>query len=235
MAQSSGRTVALMPIQAAHVLTSNRELRLWGKNSLVESVVQVAMACGGIHEVYVFPDDELIADVARDAGASVPFVRDVVGPESYQTVPEVLEELLGKIENEQEEVTVDTVVYLSSQYPFRTSDVIEKVLELKFCREFDSVFTVRKSTANYWYRDSADDIVRLFKNNYYFPRERSEVLYQEMLGLVTVTDRRWITGGDLLGANVGVVPIDKIQYQIDLRDPLWQLIDKNLDLKGLQT
>ena len=58
--------------------------------------IQAALSSGIFDEVMVSTDDEEIAAIARNAGASVPFMRSSENANDFATMDDVLREVLGQ-------------------------------------------------------------------------------------------------------------------------------------------
>ena len=129
---------------------------------------------------------------------------------------------------------IETVVTLSCCFPFREPTLIDQVITEKRNRRLDSILTVYETGGNYWYKDKSGDMARVFRTNYYSPRDTREPLYRELMGLVFATDREFVTSKSIMGNSIGVVPVHGFSNLIDLRDPLWKEINEHYDLSLLR-
>jgi CMP-N,N'-diacetyllegionaminic acid synthase len=112
---------------------------------LIQYTIDQALACEKISGVYVSTDDEEIAEVARQAGAAVPFIR----PEELATsgaakVPVVQHLVKWLTENG---VKVEVIVDLDPTSPLRTVSDISSCIDL-LKRDVDIVITGYESTKN---------------------------------------------------------------------------------------
>lgn len=100
---------------------------LMGKPLIVHSIEQ-ALAHEGIDHVVVSTDDPKIAEVARNAGAEVPFLRpSELATSSAPKIP-VIEHLVGWWESAGREVT--TIIDLDPTSPLRSMEDISVCLEM---------------------------------------------------------------------------------------------------------
>lgn len=74
--------------------------------------IEAALKSGLFDEVMVSTDDEEIAEIARKAGAAVPFMRSAATADDYATTDDVLREVLGEYEK-----AGRTFRYLGCIYP----------------------------------------------------------------------------------------------------------------------
>ena len=98
-----------------------------GDPPLIVHSIRHALACPRIGRVYVSTDDPAIAQVARDAGATVPFLRPAeLATDSAGKMPAV-EHLVAWLEASGE--TVDVEVDLQPTSPLRAAGDIENCLD----------------------------------------------------------------------------------------------------------
>ena len=90
--------------------------------------IEAALSSGLFEEVMVSTDDEEIAEIARKAGASVPFMRSEAASNDYATTDDVLLEVL-----EEYEKAGKTYEYMACIYPtapFVTGQKLKDALQL---------------------------------------------------------------------------------------------------------
>ena len=100
---------------------------------------EAALNSGVFDEVMVSTDDEEIAGVARQFGASVPFLRSAETSNDYATTVDVLLEVVNKYE-EQGKV-FDNICCLYSTAPFVTSDRLKEASS-QINDTIDACFTI---------------------------------------------------------------------------------------------
>lgn len=104
----------------------NRKLFL-GKPMLVYSV-EAALTAGIFREVMVSTDDEEIARIAREAGASVPFMRSEKTADDFATTDDVLMEVLKNYEERGESFDYMACIYPTA--PFVTAKKLKDAMRL---------------------------------------------------------------------------------------------------------
>lgn len=90
--------------------------------------IEAALASGIFDEVMVSTDDEEIAEIARNAGASVPFMRSEKTANDYATTDEVLLEVLEEYEKCGRTFTYMACIYPTA--PFVTAKKLQDALQI---------------------------------------------------------------------------------------------------------
>lgn len=125
---SAGLTVATICARGGSKGLPGKNLRDFLGKPLIVHTIEQALACAEIDKVYVSTDSTAIAEVARSAGAEVPFMRPAeLAQDSSPKLP-VLAHLLTLIDSS--EARVSRLVDLQPTSPLRTSDDISAALAL---------------------------------------------------------------------------------------------------------
>jgi len=193
-------------------------LPLLGKPLIVYTIEQ-ALECRGIDGVYVSTDSDEVAEVARRAGAQVPFRRPAhLATADAPKVP-VIEHLVGELEARG--MTIDVVVDLQPTSPLRDVSDIDACLAL-LDAETDVVITGYESEKNPYFNMveyGEDGAVRLVKPppTAFAGRQHAPTVYA-MNGAVYVW-RRPSLGKGLWGgrARLYVMPQER---SVDIDSPL---------------
>lgn len=104
----------------------NKKLFL-GKPIICYSI-EAALASGLFEEVMVSTDDEEIAEIAKKAGASVPFMRSEAAANDYATTDDVLMEVLEEYEKRGQTFEYMACIYPTA--PFVTADKLQDAFRL---------------------------------------------------------------------------------------------------------
>lgn len=108
-----------------------------GKPILFYSI-EAALAAGVFEEVMVSTDDTEIAELAKKAGATVPFLRSEETSNDYASTDEVIMEVLKDYEKQGK--TFDSFCCIYPTAPFLTGERLKEAMEL--LEEADSVIPV---------------------------------------------------------------------------------------------
>ena len=71
----SAQTLALIPARGGSKSIPRKNIRLLGKHPLIAYSISAALAAQRVERVIVSTDDPEIAEIAREYGAEVPFLR----------------------------------------------------------------------------------------------------------------------------------------------------------------
>ena len=197
---------------------------------LIRYTIETALACPVLDRVLVSTDDEHIAEISRQAGAEVPFLRPAELADDTTHTPPVIAHAVAYLE-EREGYHVDLVVTLQPTSPLRRQEHISKAVEtLQQDPTLDSAITVcQVAFSPFWMMQLEKGCLVPFVNDGvdYFLQERQQLppIYRPN-GAVYVTRRaQLLEEGVLIGKRVGAVVMDE-ESSLD--------VDTPLDLKILQ-
>lgn len=153
-------TLALVPARGGSKSIPLKNLKPLGGRPLIEWCLDAIATSGVVERTVVSTDDERIAEVARAAGADVPFLRPAELAGDATPSIDVVEHALRWLE-ENESATPELVLLVQPTEPFVRPDQIRYALNL--LQEHDA--------------DSAITMVRVPRNNHPFHvREQGEWL-----------------------------------------------------------
>lgn len=109
---------------------------------ILEYSIESAIQTGIFQEVMVSTEDEEIADVAKKAGAKVPFFRSDKASDDFATTAQVIEEVI--LSYEKIGMCFDQVCCIYPTAPFVTADAIKTAMQLLEQEKADSVIPVVK-------------------------------------------------------------------------------------------
>ena len=137
-----------MDRKAVAVLTARGgSKRIPGKNKkdflgkpIICYSIEAAIESGLFEEVMVSTDDEEIAEIARKAGAVVPFMRSAAAADDYATTDEVLMEVLEEYKKRGRNFRYMACLYPTA--PFVTADKLKEAFKVLTAREAAGVMPV---------------------------------------------------------------------------------------------
>lgn len=134
------KSIAVIPARSGSKGLKDKNIKLLNGKPLIWYSIQAAITSECFDEVMVSTDSKKYAEIARECGASVPFLRSVEmstdKASSWDTVREVLDNYkdLGK--------EFDTVMLLQPTSPLRTADDIKNAFSILEEKNADSVVGV---------------------------------------------------------------------------------------------
>lgn len=199
-----------------------KNLRLLRGHPLVAYSIASGLAARSITRVIMSTDDEEIADVARQYGAEVPFMRppDLAGDDTpdfplFEHALAWLAELEGYVPA--------TVVQLRPTTPLRPRGMLDEAVRILHADpRADSVrgVTVPKQTPYKMWRDGADgNLLPLmetsFPEPYNMPRQKLPAAYWQTGHVDAIRATTITAGGSLTGNRVLPIMID-VNYCVDI-------------------
>ncbi len=110
--------------------------------------IEAAINSGLFAEVMVSTDDEKIAAIALELGATVPFYRSAKNSDDFATTVEVINEVLDEYEKRGKHFEYGCCLYPTA--PFITSSKLEEGFTLMLENKFDVVFPVSRFSYPIW-------------------------------------------------------------------------------------
>jgi N-acylneuraminate cytidylyltransferase len=212
---STGLTIATICARGGSKGLPGKNIRPFcGKPLIAHSIAQ-ALACPALDAVYVSTDDADIAEVARAAGARVPFLRPAeLATDSAAKLP-VIEHLVRHLEAQGQ--TIVRIVDLQPTSPLRdTSDITNALLARP---EAALTVSVREAGDNPYFNlveQGADGWVHLSKGTGNTRRQDAPAVYA-LNGSIYVWQRAALAHAadrGLWSVNIGVYPM-----------PRWKSVD----------
>lgn len=199
-------------------LPNKNLLDLMGK-PLIAWPILYALQSSQISDVVVSTDSKQIAQIARDYGAKVPFIRPSAISGDAATTESVLKHGLDYMENS-EKKTYDFCVFLTATDIFRPIGLIEEGLEvLQNDPSLDSFFVGQKTTKNYWEKDQSGEWIRMREwMREYGSRQTREYIVREDTGLGCVTRAEFWRNERRIGDKVHIKIIEDSFANIDIHN-----------------
>jgi CMP-N,N'-diacetyllegionaminic acid synthase len=122
------RTIATICARGGSVGVPRKNIRPLAGRPLIAHTIAQALAAPGIDAVYVSTDDSEIAEVARQYGATVPFLRPAALATSQAAKVPVIQHLCEWVAGHDGEF--DRIIDLDPTSPLRTVDDIQACLSL---------------------------------------------------------------------------------------------------------
>lgn len=222
--QKPSRVLGVIPARGGSKGVPQKNIRLLGGQPLIGYTIKTALACLTLDRVIVSTDDPHIAEIARTAGAEVPFLRPAALAGDTTHTPPVIAHAARYLE-EYEGYTADLVVTLQPTSPLRRTEHITQAVEtLQQDPCLDSVISVCQAEfPPFWMLRFEQGRLVPFINGAvdYFLLERQQLppVYRPN-GAVYVTRRALLlTAGVVIGKRIGAVVMDE-ESSLDVDTPL---------------
>jgi len=177
--------LAVIPARSGSKRLENKNILNFAGKPLIAWTIESALDSASISRVVVSTDDENIADIARQYGAEVPFMRPSVLASDTATSAEVVLDLLEKVDS------FDYVMLLQPTSPLRSAEHIDNAVAVLIDRKADAVVSVSKVDHPYeWTGVLPDDgnMDGFLNNTAKNTRSQDFPLRYQLNGAIYITD-----------------------------------------------
>lgn len=215
---------AIIPARSGSVGVKNKNIRLLDGKPLMAYSIQFAKALG-VDRVFCSTDSEEYAEIAKQSGAEVPFLRSDFAASSTAMEQDILVDLYQKFE-QHDIPQPDILVWLRPTFVFRSIVDVQKCIDqLKNDRSLTASRTVCESEGRL-YKVENDILVPSFDDNGKSMMRRQDFgdRYKVFSTDVFRADKKNTTD-DFLGRKVGAVVTNKL-CGLDIDDEFdFQLVE----------
>lgn len=134
--------VAIIPARGGSKRIPRKNIKGFLGRPIIAYSIRAAIESGLFDEVMVSTDDEEIAEIARNCGASVPFARSNENANDYATTIDVLVEVLESYKALNRSFEIGCCIYPTA--PFVSAEILQKSYQMLQNEGFDSVYPVQK-------------------------------------------------------------------------------------------
>jgi CMP-N,N'-diacetyllegionaminic acid synthase len=213
---------ALIPARGGSKGIPRKNIKLIGGKPLIVWTIEAALRSSLLSAVVVSTDDLEIADVARRAGAQVPFMRPAELAQDQTPGLDPVLHALNKLPQ------FDSVLLLQPTSPLRTTADIDACLQLALLHNAPSVVSVSETdTHPYWtYRVTEDQALRRFVDAEPIARRQDLPQAFALNGALYFADANWLrSSGTFVGPETLAYVMAK-ERSVDLDTPLdWKLAE----------
>lgn len=132
--------LALIPARGGSKRIPGKNIRLFCGKPILAYSIQTAQASGLFDRIIVSTDSEQIAQVARQYGAEVPFLRSAQNADDHAGLLSVIQEVVEQLEQGGEQI--DEVCCLLPTAPLVTVACLQQAHDLLQNADYDCVFPV---------------------------------------------------------------------------------------------
>lgn len=130
--------LCIIPARGGSKRIPRKNIKLFLGKPIIAYSIKAALESGLFDEVMVSTDDVDIAEIAKEYGAVVPFLRSAQNADDYATTYDVIKEVLEKISPK----SYASVCCLYATAPFVTADLLTLAANKLESTDFETVFPV---------------------------------------------------------------------------------------------
>jgi len=198
--------ICIIPARGGSKGLPRKNVKLIDNEPLIARPIRHAKETGVIGTIIVTTDDEEIAQVAKDSGAIVPFIRPSHLADDLATTEDTLkhalltyEEMIGR--------KFELAIFLTATDIFRNPKwIIEGIKKMNDNPNLDSVFSGHATHKNFWeqQKDGSWKRVRDWMADY-SSRQVRRYIIREDTGLFCISRAQLWREGKRIGDNVDVI------------------------------
>ncbi len=168
------RVLGLIPARGGSKSVPRKNIKPLAGKPLIAHTIEAALKSELIDKLIVSTDDEEIAEVARQYGAEVPFMRpQELADDKTLDFPVIEHAILWLDDNKW---SPDIVVFLRPTNIFRTGEEIDRAIQKILTSDFDSVRGISKAAyPPYWMKRIEGDLLVPFIDTPYAETRRQEL------------------------------------------------------------
>lgn len=224
------KRIAIITARGGSKRIPHKNIRVFCGKPILFYSIEAALKSGCFSTVMVSTDDENIANLAKEAGAEVPFFRSKETSGDFATTAQVMEEVLKEYEKREE--YFDTACCIYPTAPFLTAEKLEKAVQILEEGKLDSVMPV----VEFSFPPLRGMIMEEGKLHYKW-EEYSQMRSQDLekiyhdVGQFYVFNveyfRRW---GKLVGENTGAILMNELETQDIDNETDWKIAELKYQL-----
>lgn len=134
------RNVAIITARGGSKRIPRKNIKLFRGKPMIAYSIETALNSGLFDMVMVSTDDKEIAEISKQFGAEVPFIRSKQTADDFTGTADVMIEVLNDLQKIGKQFDNACCIYPTA--PFITKQTIEESYKLLIDKKFDSVFPV---------------------------------------------------------------------------------------------
>jgi CMP-N-acetylneuraminic acid synthetase len=168
--------LGIIPARSGSKGVPDKNIREVGGKPLIAHTIEDAIGSNLLDEFLVSTDSERYAEIARNAGAPVPFIRPAELATDNAPTVDVVKHAINEFESRHEQM-VDAIVLLQPTAPLRTAEDIDAAIELFLRSDVESLITCYETVdahPNYMYERASKNRVVAVRDQKNVPDRRQD-------------------------------------------------------------
>ena len=214
--------VAVIPARGGSKRIPRKNIRPFAGKPIIAWPIKAALSSGLFDQVVVSTDDAEIAEVARGAGALVPFMRPGNLSDDYADTKSVVRHAISELKLETEPEVQVCCIYPTSVFADARllNEGLEKLIRNN-CKFVLSITSVDPSVYRSFTKAADDRITMLFPDNYAKRTQDLPGLYCDAAQFYWATVAAWQSDLNIFGADSIGVFLDPSRVQDIDNEPQW--------------
>lgn len=221
------KNLAIIPARGGSKRIPRKNVKPFLGKPMLAYSIEAALATGLFDEVMVSTDDEEIAEVARQYGAKVPFMRNPATANDYATLADVMKEVLTEYKNRGQEF--DNSCLILATCPMLQSQDISSAYNRLTSSDFTMVYPVVLFSYPIWRCLDLEEDGSMSRHWPEFENSRSQDLpkqYHDTGTFYWYKNAEWLAGN----VKIGGIEVDETTIQDIDTETDWKLAEMKYKL-----
>ena len=226
------KRLAIIPARGGSKRIPGKNIKDFLGKPIIAYSIEAALATGIFDEVMVSTDDEKIATIARQFGATVPFMRSEKNADDFATTADVIEEVIQEYRNIGQRF--DTLCCIYPTAPFVTAERLKEGGRLLESQDYDSVvpmvqfgFPIQRAI----YLNETNQAFFFWPEHTQTRSQDLEKAYHDVGQYYWLNTTKFLANKQIWTQNTGAIILDEMEAQdIDTLED-WEIAEFKYQLK----
>ena len=223
--------ICVIPARGGSKRIPKKNIKEFLGKPIITYSIQAALDSGLFDEVMVSTDDLEIAEIAKNFGAKVPFIRSVKNSDDFATTFDVIEEVIQSYRSQGKDFENICCVY--SCAPFVNSEILLKAYNQLIRNKFDTVFPIIAYSfpIQRALRIDNSKVSMILEENLNVRSQDLEDSFHDAGQFYWCNSKKLLQNKKILTKNTGGVEISELEAQDIDNEIDWKLAELKFQLK----
>ena len=225
------KRIAIIPARGGSKRIPRKNIKNFLGKPIIAYSIQAALDSNLFDEVMVSTDDYEIAKIAKQFGATVPFMRSTKNSDDFASTYDVIEEVIN--EYKKQGIEFDKICCIYSCAPFIGPEILNKALVKLEDNKFDSVFPVLQYSFPIQRALSKDNdkLTMIVEENLNIRSQDLEESFHDAGQFYWCKTNKILANRKILTSNTGGILISELEAQDIDNDIDWKLAELKYQIK----
>ena len=222
--------ICIIPARGGSKRIPRKNIKPFLGKPIIAYSIQAALDSGLFDEIMVSTDDNEIAEIAKQYGAKVPFLRSEKNSDDFATTFDVIEEVINSYKANG--VEFENLCCLYSCAPFVTGETLKSAKKLLIEKKFDTVFPILAFSfpIQRALRKSAGKISMIQEEHLTTRSQNLEERYHDAGQFYWCNSLKLLASKKILTSNTGGIIISELEAQDIDTETDWKLAELKYQL-----
>ena len=223
--------ICVIPARGGSKRIPKKNIKEFLGKPIITYSIQAALDSGLFDEVMVSTDDLEIAEIAKNFGAKVPFIRSVKNSDDFATTFDVIEEVIQVYKSQGKEF--ENICCIYSCAPFVNSEILLKAYNQLIRNKFDTVFPIIAYSfpIQRALRIDNSKVSMILEENLNVRSQDLEDSFHDAGQFYWCNSKKLLQNKKILTKNTGGVEISELEAQDIDNEIDWKLAELKFQLK----